>query len=77
MINNPQLTRTLSIVRELAKGRTLRLSDYEIGMAEDLTIGIVMRNSKGEKSIGGLSSMDLKCLNNLLEENDIRFVIPE
>ncbi len=42
-------------------------------MAEDMSIGFVMRNSDSETSIGGLSTMDLKELNELLEKEDIGF----
>jgi len=72
-----QAIRTFSILKELRAGKTLKLSIGEIAMGEDLSIGFIVINSKGEKSIGGLSTMDLKELNILLEREGIGLAIPQ
>lgn len=66
--------RTLSIVRELAQGKTIVLDGYTFAMGEDMTIGVVMTGSDGSH-IGGLSTVDLAQLNRLLNKNGIGMVI--
>lgn len=69
--------RTLSVVKELARGRQLILPDGRVvAMGEDMSIGFVITDSNGEDCIGSLSTMDLRRLNRLLDENDIGKVIP-
>ena len=68
---------TLAIVRELAQGKRLTLSDgLVIGMGEDMSIGFVIVGSDGSEHIAGLSTMDLCQLNQLLKRYDVGMVIP-
>ena len=70
--------RTLAIVKQLALGKTIKIDEYEIGMGNDMSIGVIMTNSKtGETHIGGLSTMDLAQFNNLLNKHNINNPIPE
>ena len=68
-----QFTRTMSIVKELHLGKKLKLSDgYTIAMGEDMSIGYVFTDqADGKETIGGMSSMDLRQLNELLEKYGI------
>ena len=75
-MNNPDHIRTLSIVRKLAEGKTLKIGDFTIGMGADMSIGCIMTNPDGEQHIGGLSTMDLAQFNKLLNEHNIGSIIP-
>ena len=71
-----QLQRTLSIVRQLAQGKTLPLPDgHRIAMGEDFSIGYLLEKSDGTCFVGGLSTMDLKELNETLEYHGIGFAL--
>lgn len=72
-----QIARTLAIVTQLANGQRLVIDNYTIAMAEDMTIGVLMHNeTTGDETISGLTAMDLKQLNNILEKNSVGFAIP-
>ena len=63
------IARTLSIVGELASGKRLVLPDSRvIAMREDMTIGFILFHSDGNETIGGWTTLDLRQLNDLLEE---------
>lgn len=67
-----QLNRTLAIVRRLSEGERIKLpSGHTIGMGEDMTIGFMMEYPNGEWRISRLSTIDLKQLND--ELNDCPF----
>ena len=71
-----QLRRTLAIIRQMADGMHLTLPNGQrIGMGEDLSIGF-MFEMNGEWRVGGLSTLDLKGLNEVLNENGIHFPVP-
>lgn len=74
-----EFTRTVSIIKELYSGKRLHLgTGHTIAMGEDLSIGFVFRNmTTGEETVGGLATLDLKQLNQLLNENNIGMVIPD
>ena len=77
-VNEHDFARTMSIVRELYKGKTLKLKDgMELAMTDDLKIGFTMKDSKGELVIGNLSTIDLCTLNKILDRNEIGIVIPK
>lgn len=62
-----QLNRTLAIVRRLSEGEIVKLPGGQtIGMGEDMTIGFMAEYPGGEWRISGLSTIDLKQLNNEL-----------
>lgn len=67
--------RTLAIVRELAHGKKLSIDGRTIAMGEDMSIGFEITGSDGEIRIGGLSTMDLAQLNNLLNQHNIHFPV--
>lgn len=74
---NHELARTLSIVKELAMGKTLHLPDgYRIGMGQDMSIGY-LHTLRGEDYVSGLATMDLAQLNHLLNEHEIGNAIPD
>lgn len=69
------MTRTLSVVRELANGEQLTLKDgYILAMGEDMSIGFLFVDQHGKESVSGLSTMDLCQLNKILNKNDIGLV---
>lgn len=70
-----QLARTLTVVRELAQGKRLRIGDRELAMGEDMSIGFIITGSDGVDHIGGLSTVDLSELNTLLNHYDINVII--
>lgn len=73
---NFERSRTLQIVKLLAKGKRLSLPDgTQIGMGEDMSIGFVLTGSDGVETIGGLSTMDLSQLNTILNQEEISFPI--
>lgn len=73
-----EVLRTMSIVNQLAKGKTLTLEEgYVIGMAEDMTIGFVITNSNGDEDISSISELTLRELNNLLNKYEIYIIIKE
>ncbi len=75
---NPEIARTLSIVQQLAQGQRLTLPDgQQIGMGQDMSIGFVFAKANGNAHIGGLSTMDLCQLNQLLNEHDVGMAIPD
>lgn len=76
-IENPDIARTLSIVKELAMGKTLNLPDgSRIGMGTDMSIGYLYE-IRGEERIAGLSTMDLAQFNHLLNNFGIGNAIPK
>jgi len=79
-VENWRYIRTLSIVRDMIDGKVLVLGDgSRIGMADDMTIGYLMRNAEtGEEVItaGIPASMTLADLNRILDRWKIGFAIP-
>ena len=74
---NYDLSRTLSIVKEFAKGKRLTLPIGTLAMGEDLSIGFLMTNlNTGEERVGGLQDLTLKELNGLLNKYEIGFPLP-
>ncbi len=73
---NPDHARTIAILKEMANGKIIKIGDYEIGMADDMSIGAIMTKSNGQQHIGGLSTMDLAQFNTLLNKYDIGMPIP-
>jgi len=70
-----QMSRTLSVVRQLAKGKQLTLSEsLTLGMGENMAIGFVYKFNSGEKVVDDLS---LSQLNALLEQYEVFAVIPD
>lgn len=68
--------RTLSIVRQMAKGRLLTLPDsHVVGMGEDMTVGFVV-TIRGEEGVSSISEMTLRELDELLTKADVGFPIP-
>ena len=62
-----QLKRTLAVIRRMAEGEHLVLPNgLTIGMAEDMTIGYMLQYPDGTWRISGLSTIDLKQLNDEL-----------
>lgn len=76
MINPYEMIRTLSIVKQLSQGKTLTIDGFTIGMGKDMSIGCVMTNSDGQKYIMGLTTMDLRELNEALNRHNIGNMIP-
>jgi len=75
---NDDIARTLSIVRQMTQGKHLTLPNgVKIGMADDMTIGVVGTKDDGEDFVFGMSSMDLKQLNELLTKHNIGCAIPD
>ena len=80
-----QAARTLSIVREMAMGKRLSLSDGQVlAMGEDLSIGFVA--SKKDTATGETSEVlmqplgdpiDLAMLDRILEREGIGYAIPD
>lgn len=71
-----QFARTMSIVRQLAKGKQLTLSDrIKLGMGEKMEVGFVIRWHDGHETIA--DDLSLRQLNELLEEYGIGIAIPE
>lgn len=69
-IKEMERNRTLAVVKELMKGKTITLDDFTIGMGDDMRIGVIAENQETkEKWILGLSTMDLCELNNLLTKH--------
>lgn len=68
-----EIYRTLSVLKQMADGRILRLPIGMIGMGEDMTIGFILTHEDGTQTIGGLSTLDLKQLNQLLNKYEIGF----
>ena len=69
-----KIIRTCNIIKQLADGKLLRLhkTGRQIGMNEKLSIGFI---SNGSNEIVG--DMTFAELNNLLDKDDVTFVIPE
>lgn len=72
---NDQIVRTLSIVRELSKGKRLVVGKWTLVMGDDMTIGFLMKRSDGSEFV--TSSLTLKGVNDLCEEYGIGMAIPE
>jgi hypothetical protein len=68
--------RTLAIVNELAQGKQLFLPVGTLAMGADMSIGFVLEGSDGVEYVLGLSTMDLRELNMLLDEYNVGMVIP-
>lgn len=76
-VSNYDRARTLAIVRQLAQGKHLTLpSGQVIGMGKDMSIGFVMIDSDSIEHIGGLLTLDLSELDQLLTEAQIGMPIP-
>lgn len=72
-----QLKRTIAIIRRMGEGEHVVLpSGYRIGMGVDMSIGF-MHGSDEEWSVSGLSTLDIKELNEILNKNEIYFPIPK
>lgn len=72
-----EIRRTLSILNEFIDGKVLSLPDgYRIGMGEDLSIGYLASSEGKDDWVLGLSTMDLKQLNGILNKYNIGFSIP-
>jgi hypothetical protein len=71
-----EMARTLSIVRMLAQGERLKLPIGTVAMGDDMSIGFVLTKSDGAEILGGMSTMDLKQLNGLLNKYGANMVIP-
>lgn len=77
MVDENQIIRTLSIVRQLSEGKILKTSHGVIAMGEDMSIGFAYETGKlQEYAISGLATMDLKTLNRILEEESIGITLP-
>lgn len=73
-----EVLRTMSIVNQLSKGKTLTLEEgYVIGMVEDMTIGFIITNSDGDEGISNISELTLRELNKLLNKYEIYTIIKE
>lgn len=69
-----QYARTLAVVKELAMGKRLTLSNgVVIAMGEDMTIGYLV-TIDGEDHIFGLSEMTLAQLNRILEQEGVMII---
>lgn len=72
-----QLTRTLAIVRQLARGKRLHLPDgSRIAMGQDYTIGLIYE-IRGKDTISPLAEMTFSQLNTICEKHRIGPIIPE
>lgn len=69
--------RTISIVKQLADGKILKLPCGEIGMGEDMSIGFLYTREDGSQVIGGLATIDLKQLNDLLIKYEVSIIIKD
>ena len=75
--NKQELNRTIFIIREMAEGKTLKLSDgFTVGMGEDMSIGYLISHEDGSTTIGGLSTLSLCELNTLLNYHDVWGILP-
>jgi hypothetical protein len=65
-----QFNRTLAAVRRLSEGEQIKLpTGHTIMMGEDMTIGYALEYPDGSFRISGMSTIDLKELNALLNEH--------
>lgn len=65
-----QLNRTLAAVRRLSEGEQIKLpTGHTIMMGEDMTIGYAIEYPDGSFRISGMSTIDLKELNVLLNKH--------
>lgn len=71
------IPRTLAIIGELARGKRLILPIGSIGMGADMSIGFLLSDGRGHDTVGGLSTMDLKQLDELLTQHNIGFPVPD
>ena len=71
------IKRTLHIVCQLAEGKFLRLPDEKraIAMGDDMSIGYIFTRTNGDQVIPELSTIDLKQLNKILNDNNISYII--
>ena len=74
MINH-DFVRTISIIKELAKGKTLSVGTFTLGMGEDMSVGFLCVYGMGEGTMA-VSSMTLDELNSFLNKHEIGLVIP-
>jgi len=73
-----QLSRTMSVIRELAQGEVLHLPDgYAIAMGDDMSIGFLFGSDETGWTISGLSSISIKDLNDICNKHDIGHAIPK
>lgn len=71
------INRTLAIVKQLSEGKTQKLPNgQKIAMGVDMSIGFVMYSETGDETIGSLSAMDLRQLDQLLTAWDINSPLP-
>jgi len=66
--------RTLSIVHALMEGKRLELPHCTIAMAEDMSIGFVIKRPDGEYIVEDLG---LGALNKMLDKCEVGHAIPE
>jgi hypothetical protein len=70
-----QLKRTIECVELLANGKFLRLEDGQIiAMSDDMLIGYVL-NVNGELLMSELSTIDLKQLNDILNQFPLSYFV--
>lgn len=76
---NPQIIRTLSIIRQLALGKILRLNATStIAMSGNFTIGLLVENLDTRKLyVSPMSDLSFRDLNELCERYEIGPIIPE
>lgn len=73
MINKQDVIRTVSIIKELALGKTLKMGNFTLAMGEDMSVGFLYEID-GENRV--VSSMTLEELNAVLNKHEIGVVIP-
>jgi len=63
---------TISVIKQMYDGKILTLPTGErIGMGEDLSIGFIMKNSKGKEGIAPLATLTLKDLHIIMTKHNI------
>lgn len=68
----PDITRTLSIVRELAHGKTVKLpSGFTLVMGTDMTIGFGHGEKNRPDFVSHINDMSLRQLHELLNRHQI------
>lgn len=70
-----QFARTMSIIKELAKGKRLTVGRHTLVMGDDMTIGFLMTRRDGSEFV--TSSITLKGVNDLCEQYEVGMAIPE
>lgn len=75
MTSDEQFFRTISIYKELVKGKVLKTKKGDIAMADDFTVGYTMMSADKRPMISSMATLDFKTINRICEEEDIGFVI--